>query len=64
MPVVSPARSKSLNKETKSLRCGSRQVCADFVAEVVEEIGVGRRSAFLNVVAALCGRSLQSERRL
>lgn len=27
MPVASPARSKSLKKQTKSLRCGSRQVC-------------------------------------
>jgi hypothetical protein len=37
---------------------------ADFVAKGAEETGVGRRSTFLNVVAALCGRSLQLERRL
>ena len=28
MPAASPARSKSLNKQTKSLRCDSRQVRA------------------------------------
>jgi hypothetical protein len=64
MPVASPARSKSLNKQTKSLHCGSRQPCADFVAEVAEEIGVSRGDDYSNVGAALCGRSLQLERRL
>ena len=29
MPAASPARSKFLNKQTKSLRCGSRQVRAN-----------------------------------
>jgi hypothetical protein len=28
MPVTSPAGSKFLRKQTNSLRCGSRQVCA------------------------------------
>jgi hypothetical protein len=31
------------------------QLLADFVAKGAEEAGVGGRSAFLNVVAALCG---------
>jgi hypothetical protein len=29
MPAASPARSKSINKQTKSLRCDSRQVRAN-----------------------------------
>jgi hypothetical protein len=37
---------------------------ADFVAKVVREIGVTCRGEFSNVGAALCGRSLQLERRL
>ena len=37
---------------------------ADFVAEVAEEIGVSRGDDYSNVGAALCGRSLQLERRL
>jgi len=33
-------------------------VCADFVAEVAEEIGVSRGDDYSNVGAVLCGRSL------
>ena len=46
------------------LRRRSLPPCADFVAEVAEEIGVSRGDDYSNVGAALCGRSLQLERRL
>jgi hypothetical protein len=42
----------------------SRQLCADFVAEVARENGLSCRSGFSKVDATCSCRSLQSERRL
>ena len=57
LPLLPQQRKESLHRKIFQLR-------ADFVAEVAEEIGVSRGDDYLNVGAALCGRSLQLERRL
>ena len=64
IPMLAEHASDVPQKRTELLRCGGRQVRADFVAEVAEEIGVSRGDDYSNVGAALCGRSLQLERRL